>query len=272
MGELKENSFETLKNAIENELELLLQEKKRSYEKLFEAARYSTLGGGKRIRPLLMIATADLFNVPLKISLQPACALEMIHTYSLIHDDLPCMDDDDFRRGRPTLHKVYGEAIATLTGDFLLTYAFELLSQSPHLTDSQKIALIKKTARASGGEGMIGGQVLDLHEGEKSIEELYRLKTGELISLAVQSGGILANIGEKIQTQLKEFGDKLGILFQLCDDIADGDGPYSPLVAKEKAFKLYDEILNLLDKIAPNATFLKFLTEKVLKISTLSST
>jgi geranylgeranyl diphosphate synthase, type II len=124
---------------------------------LFAAARYSLLSPGKRMRPLLAIATAEIYDIPQEQVLIPACALEMVHTYSLIHDDLPCMDDDDLRRGRPTLHKVYGEGQAVLAGDFLLTYAFEVLSSLPFLSAEQKIDLVRCLSSHAGSEGMIGG-------------------------------------------------------------------------------------------------------------------
>ncbi|MBS0629039.1 MAG: polyprenyl synthetase family protein [Verrucomicrobia bacterium] len=132
-------------------------------ELLFEAAHYS-LEGGKRLRPLLTLAIVQTFDQPIEHALRPACTLEMIHTYSLIHDDLPCMDDDDFRRGKPSLHKAYHESHAVLTGDFLLTYAFEVLATAPNLTDTQKTRLIATLAHRAGSQGMIGGQILDIAE------------------------------------------------------------------------------------------------------------
>ena len=203
---------------------------------LGEAARYAVLGGGKRIRPRLVIAAAELYGAPVEHSLLPACALELIHSYSLIHDDLPCMDDDDFRRGKPSLHKVYGEAHALLVGDFLLTLAFELLTGSPHLTPLQRLELIKTLTLRAGGDGMIGGQVLDLAQ-HSNTEEIHRKKTAALFIAACEFGGI---IGDHSDLEfLREFGENLGLAFQLLDDLADGD--ISPESAAPRAQVLLDK-------------------------------
>lgn len=196
---------------------------------LFEAASYSLLAPGKRLRPLLTLATTQLLNGNEEIALYPACALEMIHTYSLIHDDLPCMDDDDLRRGRPTLHKAYDEGMATLAGDYLLTYAFEVLTLSPQLTDSQKLNLIQTLANRSGSEGMIGGQVADILAENTSItpellEWIHRHKTGALICASVEFGGIVAQASPETMILLTQFGEMIGLAFQIIDDILDVEG------------------------------------------------
>lgn len=186
---------------------------------LFDAAHYS-LEGGKRLRPLLLLAVLETYDVPIEKGLYPAAALEMIHTYSLIHDDLPCMDDDAMRRGKPTLHKAYPESHAVLTGDFLLTYAFETLSRAPDLSAQTRLDLVRILSNRAGSFGMIGGQLLDI-ECSLNWEEMHRKKTGALISAALQCGGVIASGDLDL---LKELGNHLGLVYQLVDDLIDGDG------------------------------------------------
>lgn len=211
---------------IEETLAKLLDFPSCPQNKLFEAARYSVLGGGKRWRPLIAIATASAFGCPLEKILISACCIELIHCYSLIHDDLPCMDDDDFRRGKPSLHKKYDEAVAVLTGDFLLTYAFEVLSQITSASDRQKLRWIQSLSKRSGGDGMVAGQLLDI-EAEKAAttkEEqtfLHMKKTGELIACAFEFGAIAADASEETVAQLHRIGLDLGLAFQIQDDILD---------------------------------------------------
>lgn len=186
----------------------------------YSGARYSIFSGGKRIRPLLTLLTLEMLGKPPALGLEAGAALEMIHTYSLIHDDLPCMDDDDFRRGKPTLHRVIGEGQAVLVGDYLLTYAFEVLANAP-LTPQSRVELIKELAVAAGGEGMVGGQALDIAH-STAIEELHAKKTGALFLCAVRMGCIIAGIHA---TALDPFGRAFGLYFQAVDDVADGDSP-----------------------------------------------
>lgn len=191
---------------------------------LFEAARYSLLGGGKRIRPLLALATAESLGTDWKKALTAACAIELIHTYSMIHDDLPCMDDDDFRRGKPSLHKQYDEGIATLAGDFLLTHAFQVLAAEQDLEPLQKVKLIQALSENSGGHGMIAGQILDLAGQELSLVQLKNMhlrKTGKLIAASLEIGAIVASTSDDTQKQLKTFGEEIGLAFQIVDDILD---------------------------------------------------
>lgn len=193
---------------------------------LVEAARYSLLSSGKRLRPLLLLAAAEGYQVPIEKALVPACAIEMIHVYSLIHDDLPCMDDDDLRRGLPTLHKIYPEWQALLTGDFLLTYAFEMLSTAPFLSLEEKVELIKAYCFSSGGRGMIKGQMIDLCSQDQTIdtmtlEQMHRLKTGGLIALPLFSAAILGGAPEKDKFQLLQIGEMMGLAFQFIDDVLD---------------------------------------------------
>lgn len=193
---------------------------------LFRAARYSVLGGGKRLRPLLALASTISFGGSTEHVLLPACALELIHCYSLIHDDLPCMDDDDFRRGKPSLHKHTDEGTAVLVGDFLLTYAFELLAKAPGLNDSQRIQLIQTLAMSSGGQGMVAGQFLDMEAEKAPISkelqrELHSKKTAELFSCALLFGAIAAGRPAKEIASCRNIGLKLGLAFQILDDILD---------------------------------------------------
>ncbi len=225
MSDLKQY-LKSQADLIEKQLEILLPERHGPYQQLYEAARYAILGGGKRLRPILALTTAKTLGSNTQEVLTSACALEMIHSYSLIHDDLPCMDDDDFRRGKPSVHKKYSEGHAVLTGDFLLTYAFETLARDPHLSPDKKVKLIALLARQSGSDGMIGGQVMDIaSEGKKisldALRLLHRNKTGALITASVEFGGILADTSEHDLECLRQFGDNIGLAFQIIDDILD---------------------------------------------------
>lgn len=195
-----------------------------------DAMRYSVMAGGKRLRPFLVIATADLFNVSRACSERVAAALEMIHTYSLIHDDLPAMDNDNMRRGKPTCHVQYDEATAILAGDALLTLAFEVLAH--HDThDSEKIRcdLVIEVSRAVGAHGMVGGQMLDLvaenHElGVAEITRLQRMKTGALMSCSCQAGAILGKASKTQRHLLNAYAHDIGLAFQISDDLLDIEG------------------------------------------------
>lgn len=215
---------------IEKTLEELIKEKSGfPHSLLFESARYSLLSRAKRLRPLLTLATAETFGGVLQAVLYPACALELIHTYSLIHDDLPCMDDDDLRRGKPTLHKVYGEGHAVLTGDYLLTYAFEVLSKSPHLNPDQKVELIQILSQKAGADGMVGGQTADLlYEGKLTDWDTLRFihlnKTAALISASLEFGAVIANVSSHDRDLLQRIGQEIGLSFQIVDDILDVTG------------------------------------------------
>ncbi len=217
------NPFENLVLEINHKLQKLLSKKKTSYAVLFEAAHYS-LFSGKRMRPLLSILCAELFDVKQSDILEPACCIELIHSYSLIHDDLPSMDNDDIRHGKPTLHKAYSEGTAILTGDFLLTYAFEILSKCDNLEDSKKILLIQSLSKRAGAHGMIGGQVMDLDfESTKPkisvVEKMYLLKTASLFIASVEFAAIIGEASEKETSLLKKFAEKMGIAFQIQNDI-----------------------------------------------------
>lgn len=194
---------------------------------LFEAMRYGTLNGGKRLRPFLVIQSAKLFNVDPKRSRRVAAALEFVHCYSLMHDDLPAMDNADLRRGKPSAHKAFDEATAILAGDALLTLAFEVLADpETHEDPRVRIELVSALAQASGGHGLCGGQMLDLI-GEKAsfdlgtISRLQRMKTGKLMSFACEAGAILGKAGEPQKKALLNYANDLGLAFQVTDDILD---------------------------------------------------
>lgn len=202
---------------------------KKGISKVDDAMAYSLLAGGKRIRPVLLMATAEALGVKGYNYLPVACGLEMIHTYSLIHDDLPCMDDDDYRRGRLTNHKVFGEAMAVLAGDGLLTLAFEVMLEQKNVDPRVLIETVREMAMCAGNFGMVGGQGLDLENEGKSIsaEELRKMhagKTGALFIAAVRGGAHLAGANEQELLALTKFADLLGLAFQITDDILDVEG------------------------------------------------
>lgn len=193
-------------------------------ETIFEAARYSLLASGKRLRPLLTLASASTFGADPETVLDPACAIEMIHTYSLIHDDLPCMDNDDLRRGKPTLHKVYGDAMALLAGDYLLTFAFEVISNAQVLGREQRLQMIKTIAMRSGAPGMIGGQAIDIESEGKEIDEdallqMHYGKTAALLTACLECGSLAA--GYPPTPLLQSIGFELGLAYQFQDDLLD---------------------------------------------------
>ena len=193
---------------------------------LAEAMRYSLLAGGKRLRPILALAACEAVGGADSDALDAACAIEMIHTYSLIHDDLPAMDDDDFRRGRPTSHKKFGEAIAILAGDALLTEAFRVVASSRAGRSERVAEVVFELARAAGAAGMVGGQVIDLEATGRTVsiselEELHRKKTVELLSVSVRAGARLGGAGDEALVQLEVYGSALGLAFQIIDDVLD---------------------------------------------------
>lgn len=201
----------------------------RAPDTLKRAMLYSLEAGGKRIRPLLLLATLRAFQKELTLGLPVACAIEMIHTYSLIHDDLPSMDNDDLRRGKPTNHKVFGEAMAILAGDGLLTYAFQVIADAPSIAPTTKIALLAELAKAAGPEGMVAGQVADMEgEGKQlsltALEYIHRHKTGKMLQYSVLAGALLAEANEEQLAHLDAFASHLGLAFQIRDDILDIEG------------------------------------------------
>jgi farnesyl diphosphate synthase len=228
-----EQRLEACRQAVESRMASLLSAEAGEglgSARLAEAMRYATLGGGKRFRPFLVIETAALFGVPEAHALDAAAAVECIHCYSLAHDDLPAMDDDDLRRGRPTVHKAFDEATAILAGDGLLTFAFEILGHvGPGSDDAIQLDLVLGLARASGWQGMAGGQMLDLDaEGAvndlEAVHRIQALKTGALIEFSVEAGAILGRAGRTERETLGGYARALGLAFQVADDLLDAEG------------------------------------------------
>jgi geranylgeranyl diphosphate synthase type II len=216
---------------VEKHLADLMLEPVGAFSRHIESMRYSLFVGGKRIRPILCLAAATAVDDDEKTyqrAMPVACSLECIHTYSLIHDDLPAMDDDDLRRGKPTNHTVFGEAAAILAGDGLLTFAFDLLSSqvSAGINDSVRIRIIQTIARAAGSLGMVGGQSLDMlfageQVGYEELRSIHRSKTGALITASVLSGALVARADEAQEEALQAYGDHIGLAFQIVDDLLD---------------------------------------------------
>jgi geranylgeranyl diphosphate synthase type II len=210
-------------------------------EKLFEAMQYSVFSGGKRIRPILTLAVGELFGAKQKTLLPFACALELIHTYSLIHDDLPALDNDDLRRGKPTSHKRFGEGIALLAGDALLTEAFDLIARMKGvraLKPEVVLDLIHELAGAAGMDGMVGGQSIDLETEDQvvnlaTVEYIHLRKTGALILVAARMGAIIGKAAPKDLGKVSRYGEYLGLAFQITDDILDVDGESSEVSKAE---------------------------------------
>ena len=281
-----------LKEEVEQWISDYFDDKPEIDNRNFEAMIYSIKVGGKRVRPILMLLTYGMYKEDYKDILPFAAALEMIHTYSLIHDDLPCMDNDDLRRGKPTNHKIYGEAIAILAGDGLLNEAMIIMLNQCLDGNLNKIKASSFMAKASGAQGMIAGQICDILSECKVISEeellyMHRNKTGKLIKAAIICGAILGNANEDDIFNLKEFGDKLGLAFQIKDDILDVIGNVDILgknvksdecnnkttfitmygldKCKEKCNDLTEECFEILKKLKVNTEYLEEMTEFLLK-------
>ena len=219
------------------ETELKRELKELSYpETIAKGMEYATLNGGKRLRPFLLFATLELLNENIKKGVKSAIALEMIHSYSLVHDDLPALDNDDYRRGKLTTHKVFGEAEGILIGDSLLTYAFYVLSQKnlELLSSKQIVNIISKTSEYAGINGMIGGQMIDIESENKKIDletlkYIHSHKTGKLIKLPIEIACIIANLEKDKREILEEYADLIGLAFQVKDDILDVEGTFEDL-------------------------------------------
>jgi len=219
-------------DSVERTMDRLLPKGDTGEARVFEAMRYSSLGGGKRLRAFFVLAGATLFKVAALPALRTASAIEFVHAYSLIHDDLPAMDDDDLRRGKPSCHKQFDEATAILAGDALQALAFEVLAhENTHGDPAVRAALVAELAKAAGAHGMVGGQMLDLlaesQEPDTSIgaiTRLQRLKTGALISFACTSGAILGKASEPLRMALSAYAHDLGLAFQIVDDLLDIEG------------------------------------------------
>ena len=227
MSEIFQKSLRDSSLKIEDVLSKILEKKISNNKNLNDAMRYSVLGGGKRIRPFLVAECSKFFDTDEDEILQIAAAIELLHVYSLVHDDLPSMDNDDLRRGKPSTHKYFDEAIAILVGDALQTLSFEILSESyKKIKKIDQINLINSFAQYVGQYGMVGGQAIDIDVNQKDLSldkllEMYKLKTANLISFSCQVGGIVSGAEQKKINALKNFGNNLGIAFQISDDILD---------------------------------------------------
>lgn len=211
---------------IDKELANLLAD---NGSELYKSMNYSLLAGGKRLRPALFLMLLEIFGLEARSYMKVACAIECIHTYSLIHDDLPAMDNDDYRRGKLTNHKIFGPGMATMAGDGLLTYAFELISNQENISPDTRCYLISILAKAAGPDGMVGGQALDIiSEGHSSslpeLRKMDSLKTGCMICAPIDMAALIAKCDEEMQKSLHEFAVHLGLLFQITDDLLDVHG------------------------------------------------
>ena len=215
---------------VEQALDRLLPKPHGLNARVQEAMRYATFAGGKRLRPFLVLQCARLYDVPESSALRAAAAIECVHTYSLVHDDLPCMDDDDLRRGRPTTHKAFDEATAVLAGDALLTAAFEILSDpATHPSGDVRCRLIARLAEAAGSNGMIGGQMIDMQAPTRAFDidavvTLQQLKTGALFAFSCEAGAILGEAGHAEEDRMRRYAADLGLAFQIADDLLDVTG------------------------------------------------
>ncbi len=292
---MTKSHFDAIRADVENELKRVFDARCDIPQKLLESMKYSVFAGGKRLRPILVVAAAEAVGGNRKAALPTAAALEMIHTYTLIHDDLPAMDNDDMRRGMPTNHKKFGEATAILAGDGLLTLAFEVMAEQPaggDVSPSVLLRVIRTVAKAVGAEGTVGGQEVDMeYEGKqgdlKILEYIHAHKTGTMITAAVVSGGLLGGAGDDDIRALGEYGHKVGHAFQVFDDILDvvgdakemgknvgGDSKkqkttYPALMGLEESKKfghrLVEEAIGALSSIKGETRYLKELAEYVAK-------
>ncbi len=221
--------LEARRLTVEEALEVALPQQDGPETRVVEAMRYSLFAGGKRLRPILCLAASEAVGGEVQAAMPAGCALEMIHTYSLIHDDLPAMDDDDLRRGKPTNHKVFGEAIAILAGDGLLTEAFVLLSDYNSLLPERAVQVIGVIAEAASYRGMVGGQVVDILSQNKradleTVQQMHSRKTAALIAAATESGALAGKGSEAQVAALARYGRAIGLAFQIADDILDIEG------------------------------------------------
>ena len=256
------NYFAKNRKLIDKELDKYLPKKTIRPNVIHDAMRYSVFNGGKRLRPILVLESARTTRGNIKDALLIACAIELIHTYSLVHDDLPSMDDDDIRRGKPSCHIKYGEAMAILSGDALLTLAFNLMARGNNKTKAGEI--IFEVSKAAGTFGMIGGQVMDLSIKGKEKADLPTLeyisirKTGSLIAVAVKTGAMISGATRKEMKALETYGENIGLAFQIADDILDGEG-YAEILGinaargeAEALIKRAKEALNIFGRKAGN--------------------
>lgn len=285
--------FEDCGAKIDEALDRLIPKAETEPQKLHEAIRHSVFAGGKRFRPALVLAVGKVFGVAEERLLKTAAAAEMIHTYSLIHDDLPAMDDDDLRRGRPTCHKKFGEATAILAGDVLQALAFQAIADDEHLFDETKVKLVLELAKAAGTPfGMVAGQQFDLEaEGNdfsiEKLERIHKSKTGAMICFSARAGAIIAGASEKELEIVSNYAERLGLLFQITDDLLDVTQTTEVLgktagkdVTAEKATypalygieetenlaeKIHAEAVSELEKLDKNIEILRELVDFILK-------
>lgn len=230
MADLLSFELERIAREIDSRFDALLTPPDDSRKHLYEAMRHAAIGGGKRLRPLLVGAAARLFAVDDECALRVGLAVEAVHVYSLIHDDLPSMDDDDMRRGRPTVHKAYGEATAILAGDAFQAFAFEILAaEATHYDPFVRAELVGALAAAAGSGGMVGGQAMDMAaavtmQDLANVTRLQQLKTGALIAFSVEAGAILGRVPPEGRTRLRGYAHDLGLAFQIADDLLDAEG------------------------------------------------
>ena len=278
---------------IDRQFERLLPLPDDPRRRLFEAMRHAAIGGGKRMRPFLVCAAADLFHVDRTSAMRVGTAVECIHVYSLIHDDMPCMDDDDLRRGRPTVHKAFDEAAAILAGDALHALAFELLADpETHPDPFVRIELVGELARASGPSGMAGGQMMDLMATGAdfdlpTVTKLQQLKTGALIAFSVEAGAIMGRVAPDGRARLKGYARDLGLAFQIVDDLLDVEGDadtagkalgkdaaagkatfvslLGPERARQQAHMLVDQAISHLSSFGPEANLLRAIARFVIE-------
>jgi geranylgeranyl diphosphate synthase type II len=269
--------LKTRKKKIDHALEAYLPKEAKRSSVLCQAMRYGVLGEAKRIRPILALAACEAVGGKDTQTLPAACAIELIHSYSLIHDDLPCMDDDDLRRGKPSCHKKFGEAAAVLAADALLTLAFQILARSgqkkPSSSKEKTLEVISLIAESAGVFGMVGGQAMDMEFAGKTpdlpaLESIHIHKTGALIAASVKAGAILGG-GTAAQTKsLYEYGKNIGFLFQMVDDLLDGEGYVRVLGApntKEEARRLSDKSKKALRGFGKKAVVLEQLADFILE-------
>ncbi len=227
---LLENALVDIARDVDRAFDLLLTVPDDPRAKLYDAMRHAAIGGGKRMRPLLVVAACNLFHIDRHAALRVGCAVECIHVYSLIHDDMPCMDDDDMRRGKPTVHKAFDEASAVLAGDALHAIAFEILADdATHSDPFVRSELVLELARAAGPAGMAGGQMMDLEAEHATFDlhtvtRLQQLKTGALISFCIEAAAIMGKIPPEGRTALRAYARDVGLAFQIADDILDVEG------------------------------------------------
>jgi len=230
MQDILQSALKHIARDIDSAFDAMLPVPTDARARLVEAMRYATIGGGKRVRPLLLTATAELYGVDRSTAIRTALAIEAIHAYSLIHDDLPCMDDDGLRHGKPTVHKAFDEATAVLAGDALHAFAFEVLADPALIGDPfTRAELVLTLATASGMNGMAGGQIMDIvAEGElfdlPTVTRLQQLKTGALLGAAVEMGAILGKLAPEGRTHLRGYARDIGLAFQIADDLLDHGG------------------------------------------------